>query len=572
MTRAEIYPNFGKTHLNFWDFIHSVLESLCPKALAMFEKGQGNDLFRYKRSAISYHRLFNRRSNHRFTLIILLIGAVILIIIIKPQSYSDPRALPELSGSLDSDFSTTDLSQLAWKINLNKKINSRTSFYKHEHFTKDALKRNNLIPVTAIVLGWKRTESLKVVVNYISKYPYIKEILIWNNNNGTKLNVEDFKLDNMNVVLNVFNSDENLHDLSKYITCSMAEYDYCYFQDDDWLNLYMDSTYTNFLRNPSLIHSNTMPLIHLEHRRWMFSNADKNLHTGFTWLGCGSFIPRAKVQKFMSQLGYISLPKDHLKVADMYFSLWSNQYPYQLSNPLTPLDQDHGWSSGIDHWSVVYNSDMFERVEETPYYHDRYVRAPCINDKCLFITNIDPFPHPSSVHYANNITNVHEQEAKFNALDFPSNEFWEKHSYHNAVDLDLTTCWNSFKIPKKGDYFGLQFVEPKSYNKVTIVSSKDISNFDASFTVEISSDGYNWKICEKLESSYEAQDYDSIDNIVAMDLDSADIPKSNIITMDFKCFEEENKNNPVSFIKFQATRDFIEPFEICSFILDGLSI
>lgn len=57
-----------------------------------------------------------------------------------------------------------------------------------------------------------------------------------------------------------------------------------------------------------------------------------------------------------------------------------------------------------------------------------------------------------------------------------------------------------------------------------------------------------------------------------MDLDSTDIPKSNIITMDFKCFEEENKNNPVSFIKFKATRDFIEPFEICSFILDGLSI
>ncbi|CAG8673531.1 11745_t:CDS:2, partial [Racocetra persica] len=543
-----------------------------PKALAMFEKSQGNDLFRYRRSSLSYHRFFNRRSNLRFTLIIILLAVTILIITIKPRPYSDPRALPELSGSLDSDPLTTDTSQITWKIILNKKLNSRTSFYKPENFTKDALKRNNLIPVTAIVLGWKRTESLKVVVNYISKYPYIKEILIWNNNNGTRLNVEDFKLDNMNVVLNVFNSDENLHDLSKYMTCSMAEYDYCYFQDDDWLNLYMDSIYTNFLRNPSLIHTNTMPLIHLEHRRWMFSNADKNLHTSFTWLGCGSFIPRAKVQRFMGQLGYISLPKDHLKVADMYFSLWSNQYPYQLSNPLTQLDQDNGWSSGIDHWSVVYSnildatqklyttlalkpdSDLFERVEETPYYHEH------------------PFPHPSSIYYANNITHVHEQEAKFNALDFPSNEFWEKHAYHNAVDLDLTTCWNSFKIPKSGDYFGLQFVEPKSYNKVTIVSSKDISNFDASFTVEVSYDGYNWKICDKLESSYEAQDYDSVDNIVAMDLDSADIPKSNMITMDFKCFEDENKNNPVSFIKFKATRNFNEPFEICSFILDGLSI
>ncbi|KAF0358155.1 hypothetical protein F8M41_014467 [Gigaspora margarita] len=559
----------------------------------MFEKSQGNDLFRYRRS-LFYNRLFIRRSNLRFILIVLLFSATILIIIIKPRPYSDPRALPELTGSLDSDSSEIDSSHIAWKTDLIKKINSRSSFYKPEQFTKEALKRNKLIPVTAVLLGWKRTESLKLVVNYISKYPFIKEILIWNNNNETRLNVEDFELNNMNVVLNVFNSDENLHDLSKYITCSMAEYNYCYFQDDDWLNLYMDSTYTNFLKNPSLIHSNTMPLIHLEHRRWMFSNSNKNIHTGFTWLGCGSFISRTKVQRFLGQLGYIPLSKDRLRLVDMYFSLWTNQYPYQLSNPLTPLDQNHGWSSGIDHWSIVYSnildaaqklytaldvksdSDHFEHVEETPYYHKRDVRAPCINDKCLFITNVDPFPHPSRVYYANNITHVHEQEAKFNALDFPSNEFWEKHAYHNAVDLNLSTCWNSFKVPKKGDYFGLQFVEPKSYNKVTIVSSKDISNFDASFTVEISFDGYNWKTCDKLESSYEAQDYDSVDisqnNIIAMDFDSADIPKSNIITMDFKCFEEENKNDPVSFIKFKATRDFTEPFEICSFILDGLSL
>ena len=53
----------------------------------------------------------------------------------------------------------------------------------------------------------------------------------------------------------------------------MAKYDYCYFQDDDWLNLYMDSIYSNFLKSPNLIHSNTMPIIHLEHRRWTFTNA-----------------------------------------------------------------------------------------------------------------------------------------------------------------------------------------------------------------------------------------------------------------------------------------------------------
>src|SRR4051812_15895460 len=68
-------------------------------------------------------------------------------------------------------------------------------------------------------------------------------------------------------------------------------------------------------------------------------------------------------------------------------------------------------------------------------------RAPCANDKCLFLTNIDPFPSPRSVYYANNITHVHEQEAKFNQLNFPSNDFWDKHAYHTAVDTDANTCW-----------------------------------------------------------------------------------------------------------------------------------
>ena len=88
----------------------------------------------------------------------------------------------------------------------------------------------------------------------------------------------------------------------------------------------------------------------------MLVKIDKNLHTGFTWFGCGSFVPRAKVQRFLDQLGSISLPKERLRLSDMYFSIWTNQYPYQLSNPLTPLDQQEGWSNGVDQWAIVYGN------------------------------------------------------------------------------------------------------------------------------------------------------------------------------------------------------------------------
>lgn len=79
--------------------------------------------------------------------------------------------------------------------------------------------------------------------------------------------------------LRIFNSPSNVHDAGKHFACSMASNEHCYFNDDDWLNIYMDSLYTKYLEccsgsggHGGRIVSNTMPIIHLEHRRWRFEN------------------------------------------------------------------------------------------------------------------------------------------------------------------------------------------------------------------------------------------------------------------------------------------------------------
>ncbi|CAG8439188.1 12774_t:CDS:2 [Funneliformis mosseae] len=540
----------------------------------MFDTDQ-TSLPQYRNQAPIYSRFISRRNYIiRLTLVGLLLGTTIWITLIKPLVESESSII--LSDSANAEKQNTEPTQPMWQTDIKEVIDGRFSLFKKEQFTEVALNKNGMIPVTAVLLGWKRMESLQIVVNYISKYPFIKEILIWNNNNKMRIYAKDFILNNSEVTLNVFNSEKNLHDLSKYTTCSMAKYDYCYFQDYNWLNLYMDSLYTNFLNNPSLIHSNTMPINYLEHKRWMFANSDKNLHTGFTRLGCGSFASRAKVQRFLGQLGSISLMKDRLKFADVYFSLWTNQYPYQLSNPLITLDKKDGWKAGVnqwnvDQWNLFYNnildatqklytalavksgSELFAPEEEQPYYNDRDARAPCLNDNCLFLTNIDPFPHPSRVYYANNITHVHDQEAKFNELDFPENSFWENHAYHHAVDLNERTCWNSFKIPKIGDYFGLQFVKPIFSEKITIVSTKDIRNFDASFNILVSLDGNEWLKCTGIHS-------DSIGYTFTR------------ITLKFNCPDIAKTKQLFNYIRVEASRNFTEPLEICSLMLDGLSV
>jgi hypothetical protein len=104
--------------------------------------------------------------------------------ILKLLAESDP--LTDYNGSAKIKKEST---QPIWQIDL-KTIDGRHSVYKKEQFTETALKKNRLIPVTAILLSWKRIESLQTIVNYISKYPFIKEILIWNNNNETRIYVK----------------------------------------------------------------------------------------------------------------------------------------------------------------------------------------------------------------------------------------------------------------------------------------------------------------------------------------------------------------------------------------------
>lgn len=172
-------------------------------------------------------------------------------------------------------------------------------------------------------------------------------------------------------ILRIYNSPANIHDAGKHHACSLATYDHCYFNDDDWLNIYMDSLYSNYLdccsgtgvnAKDGRIASNTLPIIHLEHRRWRFDNpglsssllrlrllpfplttrnseTDLQLRTGFTWLGTGSFAPKSLSVRFLNQQSAapVLLTKEQTLLSDMFFSLWTNTYPEQASRSFRPL-------------------------------------------------------------------------------------------------------------------------------------------------------------------------------------------------------------------------------------------
>lgn len=72
------------------------------------------------------------------------------------------------------------------------------------------------------------------------------------------------------------------------------------------------------------------------------------------------------------------------------------------------------------------------------------------------------FPAPELVKWPIEPHNrdIHAHEARFRALDYPNPDFVAMHSYHYAVDQDLSTCWRSYLALGKGSFFGVQFVLP----------------------------------------------------------------------------------------------------------------
>jgi hypothetical protein len=82
------------------------------------------------------------------------------------------------------------------------------------------------------------------------------------------------------------------------------------------------------------------------------------LHAGYADFRYGAYVPRYKVQTFLTQLGKSSLDKRHIQEAEVYFPIWVNQYPWLLnnqvltSNHVKVTDQDVAYPSQLNKYTV----------------------------------------------------------------------------------------------------------------------------------------------------------------------------------------------------------------------------
>jgi hypothetical protein len=77
------------------------------------------------------------------------------------------------------------------------------------------------------------------------------------------------------VSIEISQPKENLKSMARFTTCATAADNYCYFQDDNYINPFMDTLYTNFIRYPGLIHANAKPSHYETEMNWRFQNKGK---------------------------------------------------------------------------------------------------------------------------------------------------------------------------------------------------------------------------------------------------------------------------------------------------------
>jgi hypothetical protein len=157
-------------------------------------------------------------------------------------------------------------------------------------------------PVTAIINRVDKSPTgVEKVIQHLVKYPFIKEIFIYNANPKRPLHskvkrvvfsffffplkkakmmyksyYKQFEKNHHVRIELIETGDVTLESMGKFTACAVASYNKCYFQDDLWLNPYMDSLYTHASRYPEQLVANARSANYKDYMIWRFNRPGKN--------------------------------------------------------------------------------------------------------------------------------------------------------------------------------------------------------------------------------------------------------------------------------------------------------
>lgn len=162
--------------------------------------------------------------------------------------------------------------------------------------------------VSACLVSWKRPQNIGPIVRHLRTFPFIDDIVIWNNDPHAQISVEDRDV-------RVIMSPCNVMTYGRYLATFHARRDIIYTQDDDCLVPDIDKLFALFHCDPTrIVHGLRMD--HLQHYR-------DNHYDGaqMSFVGWGAFFLREWIAVFRSYIDVFGQDRLLWREADRIFSL-----------------------------------------------------------------------------------------------------------------------------------------------------------------------------------------------------------------------------------------------------------
>lgn len=401
--------------------------------------------------------------------------------------------------------------------------------------------------VTAVLLNWKRLPSLKISIEHLCQFAFIKHIVIHNNNPDIKLTSSNFSaLQCHPLRLHIHNSPTNQLFLARHSACAAASTPYCLHLDDEYFFASVRSLYSAFKSDPSqLVVAANSEYATLYQYEWRFPNPSIGLDAQFAWLGYGSFVSKRYTQRFLNMTTAVpAMSKNELELADNYFSTFLNKPVTIVESALQAMDnRPVGFSdgaSGLERNKLHIDRGLSLLVERLRNQSKKpaAVQAPsytyqgaCASDRCRFISNAQSSLASSDIYPVGNygpllpLRRWEERRGYLGTLqsggrnwtastDTVALQQWTiKHPASFAVDKDLSTAWMSpFRALyilqpvieltpvvaiQENDYIGLALLSPfKPSSRPSVRLELVAEHHDLllpNLVLEVSTDGISWR-------------------------------------------------------------------------------
>ena len=472
-------------------------------------------------------------------------------------------------------------------------MNLGFSLFELEQAKSREIEISKTYDITALLLHWKRLEGVKKTIKYLLDTNLFPKIILWNNNPQINLTYRHFTNNSRaKKRIRIINSKENLKDEAKYRACAEATTQACFYVDDDWdISRYIRSLIASFRSDPDVLHTVTDAYTFYTNLVWSFVDEAIDLHTGFSWIGCGGIFLRAHAERHLqllrtylknqkglkdlnisdwkSEVWFLLFVLALIPFSDVFFSIWLNDLPSQMNaniryQPSKPDNGSLAFSQTARFAKLQYESSVlairilqqalrskraksaddvtFSRQEKSRF--PVYLKSPSVNDDFVFFSNILPF---DSYPIPFNISKDFERGTRRNLPRDPNTRYFLSHSSLKAVDTDLSTCWYAHRDLREGDFFALDFLRVEQDVQFTLAVAHS-SIMQMMLKVGISFDAVHWLSYRALQGRFIKDNRTSEEFLQTHFFDSAQF------TPGFNSFR---------YLRFQAIKSSDHRFQIC---------